>query len=115
MFGVKSNDLVKADKKMLRNPEAANTNPLTSTVSFFSKQQYDSLTAENVLGYLEGTDKKDEFIFVTAHYDHLGREGDVVFNGADDDGSGTSTVMELARVFAEAKKAATAPGGAWCS
>ena len=109
IFGVKGNDLVKADKKMLRNPEAANASPLTSTVSFFSRQPYDTLTAENVLGYLEGTDKKDEFVFVTAHYDHLGREGNVIFNGADDDGSGTSTVMELARVFVEAKKAGHGP------
>ncbi len=60
--------------------------------------------SENVLGYLEGSDLKEELIVITAHYDHLGKEGDVVFNGADDDGSGTVAVIELAQAFAQAKK-----------
>jgi hypothetical protein len=41
----------------------------------------------NVAGYLEGTDKKDEYIILTAHYDHLGKQGERIFYGADDDGS----------------------------
>ncbi|MBF9220794.1 M28 family peptidase [Hymenobacter ruricola] len=61
-------------------------------------------TTENVLGYLEGTDKKDEVLVVSAHYDHLGIKDGVVFNGADDDGSGTSSVLAMARAFAQAKK-----------
>ena len=65
------------------------------------------VNSENVLGYLEGTDKKDEVIVVTAHFDHIGKkeggDGDNINNGADDDGSGTVAVMELARVFAKAK------------
>ena len=63
--------------------------------------------SENVLGYLPGTDKKDELVVVTAHFDHIGKEdgqGDVINNGADDDGSGTVAVMQLATAFAEAKK-----------
>ena len=43
------------------------------------------LIAENVLAYIEGTDKKDEIVVLTAHYDHIGVEDGVVFNGADDD------------------------------
>src|SRR5690606_39036730 len=42
---------------------------------------------ENVLGFVEGTDKKDEVVIITAHYDHLGKEGDKIYYGADDDGS----------------------------
>jgi Peptidase family M28 len=65
------------------------------------------IPTENVLGYLEGTDKKDELVVITAHYDHAGKkdgtEGDQIYNGADDDGSGTAAVMELARIFAKAK------------
>jgi hypothetical protein len=69
--------------------------------------------SENVLGYLEGADKKDEVVVITAHYDHIGKrksgEGDMINNGADDDGSGTVAVMELAKVFAEAKKNGNGP------
>jgi hypothetical protein len=72
------------------------------------------LRSENVLGYLEGTDKKDELVVVTSHYDHIGmRDGnaaeDRINNGADDDGSGTVTVMELAKIFAQAKKDGKGP------
>jgi hypothetical protein len=63
---------------------------------------------ENVLGFLEGTDKKDEIVIITSHYDHIGKKesgkGDLINNGADDDGSGTVSVMEIAKVFAQAKK-----------
>lgn len=69
--------------------------------------------SENVLGYLEGTDKKDEVVVVTAHYDHLGKNkngaGDLINNGADDDGSGTVSVMALAKAFALAKSEGKGP------
>ncbi len=58
--------------------------------------------AENVLGFLEGTDKKDEVIVLTAHYDHLGVRDGVVFNGADDDGTGTVAILEIAEAFVKA-------------
>ena len=66
-------------------------------------------TAENVLGYLEGRDKKDEVIVITAHYDHLGKRDGKIFNGADDDGSGTSAVLELAEAFAAARDSGWTP------
>jgi hypothetical protein len=68
-----------------------------------------SLSSENVLGYLEGTDLRDELIVVTAHYDHLGIKSGLVFNGADDDGSGTVAVIELAEAFSKAKKEGHGP------
>jgi hypothetical protein len=67
------------------------------------------IEAENVLGYIEGTDLKDELIIITAHYDHLGIDGKTVYNGADDDGSGTVAVIELAKVFAKAKQEGHGP------
>lgn len=73
------------------------------------KNVVQKIEAENVLGYLEGSDLKDELIVITAHYDHLGKDGDVVFNGADDDGSGTVAVIELAKTFAKAKKEGHGP------
>lgn len=67
------------------------------------------IQAENVLGYIEGTDLKEELVVLTAHYDHLGKDGDVVYNGADDDGSGTVAVIQLAQAFAKAKKEGHGP------
>ena len=67
------------------------------------------LQSSNVLGYIEGTDKKDEWLIITAHYDHLGKRGDVIYYGADDDGSGTVSVMEMAEAFAKAKAAGNGP------
>ena len=61
--------------------------------------------AFNIVGVLEGTDAglKDEFIVIGAHYDHIGivpvKDGDGIANGANDNASGTSTVLELARYF----------------
>lgn len=64
----------------------------------------EELESENVLAYLEGTEKPEELVIITAHYDHLGKKGDQIFNGADDDGSGTVSVLEMAEAFALAKK-----------
>ena len=66
--------------------------------------------SENVLGFIEGSDKKDEVIILTAHYDHIGvdENGDV-YNGADADGSGTVAIMEIGKAFAQAKKEGFGP------
>ena len=63
--------------------------------------------AVDVLGYLPGTDLKNEVLVFSAHYDHIGLTTsgtDKVNNGADDDGSGTTGVLEIAKAFAQAKK-----------
>ena len=83
-------------------PIASTFKPAKATVQMTMKKE--PLATENVLGYLEGGDKKDEVIVVSAHYDHLGIKDGVVFNGADDDGSGTVSVLAMARAFAQAKK-----------
>ncbi|HEX6429827.1 MAG TPA: M28 family peptidase [Niastella sp.] len=74
------------------------------------KKNMTELLSTNVIGFLEGSDKKDEFVFITAHYDHLGKRGDsVIYYGADDDGSGTVSVLELAEAFVKAKAAGKGP------
>ncbi|MEZ5033843.1 MAG: M28 family peptidase [Chitinophagaceae bacterium] len=60
-------------------------------------------SASNIIGVLEGSDLKDEYVFITAHYDHLGKRGEAIYYGADDDGSGTTAVLEMAEAFAKAK------------
>jgi hypothetical protein len=71
--------------------------------------EYISLPTENVLGYIEGTDKKDEVIVIGAHFDHIGVNAMGINNGADDNASGTAAVIELAKAFAEAKKQGYSP------
>lgn len=56
------------------------------------------MTVRNVLGMIEGVNK-NEFIVVGAHYDHLGKYSGYIFNGADDNGSGTVGMMSIARAL----------------
>jgi Zn-dependent M28 family amino/carboxypeptidase len=62
------------------------------------------------MGFLEGTDKKDEVVIISAHYDHVGTdEKGQIHNGADDDGSGTCALLELAEAYSKAKTAGNGP------
>lgn len=65
--------------------------------------------SENIWAYIEGTEKPDEVLVISAHYDHVGIKNGEVYNGADDDGSGTVAVMEMAKAFAKAKKQGHGP------
>ncbi len=58
---------------------------------------------DNVVGFLEGTDLKEELIIIGGHYDHLGTHDSIIYYGADDNASGTAAVMELARLCTQAK------------
>lgn len=94
-----------ADKKVSKVKPASVAYSIAQTVS--------EVRSENILGFLEGTDKKDEVVVVTAHYDHIGistrGEGDKINNGADDDGSGTVGVLAIAKAFVQAKKEGKGP------
>lgn len=98
-------------KKAADDKKLAKVKP--STMAITVAQKHKELKTDNVLGFLEGTDKKDEVLVITAHYDHIGKrfsgEGDLINNGADDDGSGTVSVMSLAKAFAQAKKDGKGP------
>ena len=65
--------------------------------------------SENVLGYLKGNDLEDEVIIISAHYDHCGKKDNKIYNGADDNGSGTAAILELAEAFVNAKKLGVGP------
>jgi len=58
--------------------------------------------SENVVAYIEGSEKPDEVIVISAHLDHLGTKNDLIYNGADDDGSGTVAILEIAEAFKRA-------------
>ena len=75
--------------------------------SYFKNGIKDS---ENVLAYIKGNEKPDEVIIVSAHLDHIGisKNGDIN-NGADDDGSGTIALLEIAEAFKTAVKDGNGP------
>jgi Zn-dependent M28 family amino/carboxypeptidase len=78
-------------------------------VNLIATKVTENLESSNVVGFVPGTDKKDEYLVVSAHYDHLGKKGDVIWYGADDDGSGTVSVMQMAETFAQAAKKGKGP------
>lgn len=81
-----------------------------SQVSFKAERGDEEVQSENVLAIVEGSEKTDEYVFITAHYDHIGiTEKGEINNGADDDGSGTSAVLEIAEAFAKAKAEGNGP------
>ncbi len=72
-------------------------------VSYFEgKADSDS---ENVIAYIKGSEKPEEVVIITAHLDHIGIKDGEINNGADDDGSGTVALMEIAEAFKAAKEA----------
>jgi hypothetical protein len=75
-----------------------------SSYSIKAKQQIEKVSMANVVGMLEGKSKPGEVVIFSGHYDHIGIQGaneagDSIANGADDDASGTTAVIELARYF----------------
>lgn len=94
--------------------DAAADNPASikpRTVRLMVQEKLVELSTENMMAFLEGTDLKDEILVISSHYDHIGQneDGSVINNGADDDGSGTTGVMEIAEAFAQAAKEGNGP------
>ena len=91
------------EKHFVANGVASYFESYRDTLSNFSKPSY------NIVGLVEGNDPKfkNEYIIVGAHYDHIGiltaENGDAIANGANDNASGTTTVMEMARYFGKNK------------
>ena len=65
--------------------------------------------SENVIAFIEGNEKPHEIIVVSAHYDHLGMRNGKIYNGADDDGSGTVAILEIAEAFQNAVEKGKGP------
>jgi hypothetical protein len=102
--GGKWNDIVSKGKS-----DKVASQTFTSNVYHETVKKVSFLESTNVLGYIEGTDKKDEWLIISAHYDHLGKRGNVIYYGADDDGSGTVGILEIAEAFSKAKAAGNGP------
>lgn len=78
--------------------------------SFLNAIRNDNLSdSENIWAFIEGSEKPDEIVVISAHYDHIGVINGEVYNGADDDGSGTVALLEIAQAFETAKKEGNGP------
>lgn len=105
LLGIKEKKLAKIQKAITQKgqPPAIGT-IAEQTVRLKAERKDNIVMTENVMGFLEGTDKKDEVIVISAHLDHIGISADgQINNGADDDGSGTVSILELAEAFSKAK------------
>jgi len=84
--------------------------PLDAKANFDVKIDHRQIQSKNVVAKLEGTDRKDEYVIYSAHWDHLGRDttlkGDQIFNGAADNASGCAALLDIAQAFT---KLPTAP------
>ncbi|MDA1029113.1 MAG: M28 family peptidase [Bacteroidetes bacterium] len=116
-----ANSIIASSGKTVQSIKSAIDSSLKPTVfevtgvvsSKVAHKQFDAST-ENVLAYIEGSDPllKDQFVVVSSHYDHIGMRPDPVDginNGADDDGSGTVAVLEIAEAFQKAKDDGVGP------
>lgn len=91
-------------------PKGAESYYQKISASFLNARSKDNLPdSENIWAFIEGSEKPDEIVVVSAHYDHIGIENGVVFNGADDDGSGTVALLEIAKAFQTAKNEGHGP------
>ena len=78
--------------------------------SFMNTEYGDKLPdSENIWAFIEGTEKPQEIVVISAHYDHIGTKNGEVYNGADDDGSGTVALLEIAQAFQQAKNEGHGP------
>jgi hypothetical protein len=78
--------------------------------AFLNAKHNDNLSdSENIWAFIEGSEKPNEVLIISAHYDHVGMKNDEIYNGADDDGSGTVALLEIAQAFEIAKKEGHGP------
>ena len=90
-----------------KNKNTSETLKTTLKLNYANKS--DDMQSENVAAFIKGTEKPNEVIVISAHLDHEGIKDGKVYNGADDDGSGTVAVMQIAKAFQKAVKAGHGP------
>ena len=95
-----------------RAPAASQPVPLpTHQVELLTTVNRHVIPDRNVVGLIEGSDArlKEEAVIICAHYDHNGAEGDRIYNGADDDGSGIIGLIEIAEAYSGLCRAGSDP------
>ena len=116
---VKSNEeeaaLVLMDEKMTKAlmpdiDDATASKTIDTSIDLNLISDNEMIDTENVVALITGNVKPDEYIIISSHLDHIGVNDDGnINNGADDDGSGTVAMLEIAEAFKEAEKAGQGP------
>ena len=110
ILGISEADLLAFKSDLVRQKKSVSAKFKPAPINLTIERTEKPVDTYNVVGFLEGTDKKDEVIVITAHYDHIGVSADgKINNGANDDGSGTVTVMQVAEAFGRAAAAGNKP------
>lgn len=86
-----------------------NTAPRAVDLTINLKKKQSLIKGNNIAAYFEGSEKPNEVVILSAHHDHVGQKGQDIFYGADDNGSGTVALMEIAESLALAQKAGKSP------
>ena len=73
-------------------------------MNFSFEKNYNEFSANNIAALIKGSEFPNEYIVITAHLDHVGIQNGIVYNGADDDGSGSVGILEIAEAFSLAIK-----------
>jgi hypothetical protein len=82
---------------------------LNAQMDLAIENKSESVMSENVVAFIKGSEKPDEILVISAHLDHEGIKDGQVYNGADDDGSGTIAMLEIAQAFKIAEVAGHGP------
>ncbi|MEZ4796537.1 MAG: M28 family peptidase [Flavobacteriaceae bacterium] len=108
LYMIIKEEVVKLLDENLLSSDAPKT--ITSTISLEQKSNSKPLSSKNVAAVVKGSEFPDEYIIISAHSDHVGvNDNGEVFNGADDDGSGSMAVLEIAEAFKTAAEKGQAP------
>ena len=93
----------KAQDYIIKKFEALNILPLIENYKqpFSFKARANDYNGNNILGFIKGSSKTDEYIVISAHHDHEGIKNNQIYNGADDDASGISALFAFAEYFAK--------------
>ena len=94
-------DADKAAQYIVKQFEEIGIEPYYKEGFYQPFEKYGTTTYKNIVGVIPGNDPvlKDEYIIIGAHYDHVGVKNDKIYNGADDNASGTATIIEMARIL----------------
>ena len=87
--------------------------PAKGTDDYFQRMELtikgEAVSTENVVAIIEGSTKPDEYVVISSHLDHEGIKNGQIYNGADDDGSGSVALLEIAEAFQKAAEAGKGP------